>query len=152
MTFGRRALVGAGLAACALLLTGCLGATAGSGCNRQARADIEEGLAYVDLHCGTGTEVTSGVTINVTYTGRLRDGTVFDSSGRRKGQPLSVKVGIGQVIPGVDKGVVGMRAGGTRRLVIEPGLAYGRQGYPGLVPPQETVVYDVTVRSVDQGG
>ena len=77
---------------------------------------------------GTGAEATSGKTVSVSYTGTLADGTVFDATSKDGGQPFSFTLGGGQVIKGWDEGVVGMKVGGTRKLVIPPALAYGSAG------------------------
>jgi FKBP-type peptidyl-prolyl cis-trans isomerase FkpA len=106
-----------------------------------------------DLVVGTGPEATVGSNITVDYTGWLYDtskpdgkGSQFDSSIGRG--PFAVQpLGGGKVIAGWDKGVVGMKAGGTRRLIIPPELAYGASG-SGPIPPNATLVFDITLLSV----
>jgi len=106
------------------------------------------GLEYIDVKTGTGAVVQAGSSINVQYTGWLQsNGKKFDSSYDHGGQPFNLTVGQGQVIPGWDEGLVGMRVGGTRRLVIPPALAYGAQGSPPTIPPNSTLIFDVTIVS-----
>ena len=89
-----------------------------------------------------GTEAHDGQVAVVHYTGWLTDGTKFDSS-RDRGQPFSFPIGQGQVIPGWDEGVAGMKVGGRRKLVIPASLGYGDMGAPPVIPPGATLVFDV---------
>ena len=100
------------------------------------------GLQIDDLEVGTGLEAASGHTVSVHYTGWLTDGTKFDSSLDR-GQPFSFALGRGSVIAGWDQGVVGMKIGGKRKLTIPHDLAYGAAGFPPVIPPQSTLVFEV---------
>ena len=104
------------------------------------------GLYYQDLTAGTGTLVTAGMTATVHYEGWLVDGTKFDSS-RDRGQPFEFPVGAGQVIAGWDEGVLGMRQGGLRRLVIPPDLGYGERAI-GPIPANSTLVFEIEVLGV----
>ncbi|MBT3606084.1 MAG: FKBP-type peptidyl-prolyl cis-trans isomerase [Candidatus Latescibacteria bacterium] len=102
-----------------------------------------EGLTYHDIKKGTGLEATKGKHAIVHYTGWLTTGKIFDSS-IIKNKPFSVNpLGGGQVIKGWDEGIVGMRVGGHRQLVIPPNLAYGPDGYPGAIPPNATLIFEV---------
>ena len=103
-------------------------------------------LLSEDLVVGTGEEAAAGKTIDVHYTGWLLDGKQFDSS-RDRG-PFQFDLGKGQVIKGWDQGVVGMRVGGTRRLTIPPELAYGMRGFPGVIPPQATLRFEIELLAV----
>ena len=110
---------------------------------------LNGGLQYLDVKQGTGAAAQAGSNISVQYTGWLQStGAKFDSSYDRQGQPFSVTLGQGQVIPGWDEGLVGMKVGGTRRLIIPPALAYGAQGSPPTIPANATLVFDVTMVSV----
>ncbi len=100
------------------------------------------GLQYVDLVAGTGREAHPGETAIVHYTGKLKDGTTFDSSKERH-EPFSFRLGAGQVIKGWDEGIEGMHIGGTRKLIIPPQLGYGARGAGSLIPPNATLVFEV---------
>jgi FKBP-type peptidyl-prolyl cis-trans isomerase len=105
------------------------------------------GLKYHDDVVGTGPEVKDGDQIEVHYTGTFMDGKVFDSSVPRK-KPFPVNVGKGGVIKCWDEGVKGMKVGGKRKLVCPPELAYGAQGYPGAIPPNSTLNFDIELLKI----
>ena len=107
----------------------------------------ESGLKYEDEAAGEGIEAKAGNTVDVHYTGWLRDGTEFDSS-RGRGKPFSFKLGAGQVIKGWDEGVAGMKVGGKRKLVIPSALAYGKRGAAGAIPPDAELTFDVELLKV----
>jgi FKBP-type peptidyl-prolyl cis-trans isomerase len=107
----------------------------------------QSGLQYQDLVAGAGAEAVAGKSVTVHYTGTLQDGSQFDSSVDRN-QPYSFTLGAGQVIPGWDEGVAGMKVGGKRKLVIPPNLAYGAQGYPPVIPANATLTFDVELLEV----
>ena len=102
----------------------------------------DTGLQIIDIEAGTGDEAQEGQTVSVHYTGWLADGTKFDSSLDR-GQPLSFVLGAGQMIPGFDEGVAGMKVGGKRLLIIPLDLAYGPQGRPPRIPPNAELTFDI---------
>jgi peptidylprolyl isomerase len=105
-------------------------------------------LVKKDLKAGSGAEAKPGDQVSVQYIGVLYDnGSKFDSS-YDHGQPFSFKLGGGQVIPGWDQGVAGMKVGGLRELTIPPGLAYGAQGQPPTIPPNATLVFVIDLVSV----
>lgn len=95
-----------------------------------------------DFIVGSGPAAKPGDNVSVHYTGTLVDGTKFDSSLDR-GQPFSFPLGAGRVIKGWDVGVAGMQVGGKRKLIIPPEEGYGPEGYPGLIPPDSTLVFEV---------
>jgi FKBP-type peptidyl-prolyl cis-trans isomerase len=105
------------------------------------------GLKYVDQVIGTGEVAVAGKTTTVHYTGRLENGTKFDSSVDR-GQPFSFPLGAGRVIKGWDEGVQGMKVGGKRKLTIPSDLGYGSRGAGGVIPPNATLIFDVELLGV----
>jgi len=113
---------------------------------------LPDGLQYIDLTEGGGVPATDGSTVSIIYTGWLQSsGQKFDSSYDHDGQPFSVTLGQGQVIKGFEEGLVGIRSGSTRRLIIPPALAYGSQGASQgkvPIPPDATLIFDVTAVSV----
>lgn len=119
-------------------------ATAPSGATRTTSS----GLQIEDVQVGTGATAETGKTVSVLYTGRLTDGTEFDSSAKHGGQPMELPLGGGRVIKGWDEGIVGMKVGGKRKLTIPPALGYGEQGYPGVIPPNSTLVFDIELMGV----
>lgn len=106
-------------------------------------------LQVTDLSVGTGTEAVAGDTVTVDYVGALTDGTVFDAS-KNHGQPFSFTLGAGQVIPGWDQGVPGMKVGGQRVLVIPASLGYGPQTV-GTIPANSTLIFEITLLGVQKG-
>jgi FKBP-type peptidyl-prolyl cis-trans isomerase len=105
------------------------------------------GLKYTDIETGEGTEARKGQTVSVHYTGWLENGTKFDSSLDRR-NPFSFALGGGQVIPGWDEGVAGMKIGGKRRLTIPADLGYGVRGAGGVIPPNATLIFEVELLGV----
>ena len=105
------------------------------------------GMNVEKITPGAGAVPKQGDTVTVHYTGWLTDGTKFDSSVDRD-EPFSFFLGTGQVIQGWDQGVGGMRVGDKARLTIPPELAYGEQGYPGAIPPNAALIFEVELLSI----
>jgi len=104
-------------------------------------------MDIVDINVGTGAEATAGQRVRVHYTGTLTNGQKFDSSHDRN-QPFAFTLGAGEVIKGWDQGVAGMRVGGKRKLTIPPELGYGSRGFPPVIPPNSTLVFEVELLAV----
>jgi len=105
-------------------------------------------LEVTDLSTGSGAEAASGSTVVVHYVGVAHStGEEFDASYNR-GEPLSFRLGVGQVIAGWDQGVTGMKVGGRRKLVIPPHLGYGDRGAGGVIKPGETLIFVVDLVEV----
>lgn len=120
------------------------------GVDLSAMQQSSTGLYTQDLVEGSGDPAEAGDVVRVHYTGRLPDGTTFDSSVPR-GEPFEVTLGQGRVIPGWEEGLLGMRQGGRRLLVIPPALAYGSQGAGGVIPPGATLIFEVEMLEIVGG-
>lgn len=107
----------------------------------------ESGLRYQILQKGSGAQAQKGQTVSVHYKGQLADGTVFDSSYKRK-EPLEFQVGVGQVIAGWDEGICLLQVGDKARLVIPSHLGYGARGAGGVIPGDATLIFDVELVNV----
>jgi FKBP-type peptidyl-prolyl cis-trans isomerase len=100
---------------------------------------------------GKGTEAKSGDEVSAHYVGTLLDGKEFDASKKHGSEPFKFTLGQGRVIKGWDHGIVGMKVGGKRKLVIPPSLAYGARGVGGTIPPNATLVFEVELVDVKPG-
>lgn len=107
-----------------------------------------DGLQIEDVLVGSGEVAKNGDMLSVHYTGTLTDGTKFDSSVDR-GQPFQFAVGTGQVIEGWEKGFIGMKVGGKRKLTIPPEMAYGERG-TGSIPSNSTLIFEVELLDIIQ--
>ncbi|MCW3157772.1 FKBP-type peptidyl-prolyl cis-trans isomerase [Micropruina sonneratiae] len=110
--------------------------------------EAPDDLVVEDIVVGTGEEAVAGSTVIAHYVGVSHSsGEEFDASYNR-GEPLQFKVGIGQVIAGWDRGLLGMKVGGRRQLVIPPHLGYGDRGAGGVIKPGETLIFVVDLLGV----
>ena len=109
--------------------------------------ETASGLRYQILQKGAGKQATKGAGVSVHYKGQLLDGTVFDSSYKRK-EPIDFNVGLGQVIAGWDEGIQLLQVGDKARFVIPSNLAYGAAGAGGVIPPDATLIFDVELMGV----
>ena len=107
----------------------------------------DSGLIYWDIRVGNGAEAKEGSHVRVHYTGWLTSGKKFDSS-VDAGKPFDFTIGNGEVIKGWEIGVAGMKVGGKRQLRIPPALGYGAEGYPGAIPANATLIFDVQLLNV----
>ena len=124
-----------------------------SACENPSSPSVSVAFTVTDVRVGTGATATSGSTISVNYTGWLYDGSKPDKKGEQidasqVGRPFVLWLGTGQVIKGWDQGLVGMRAGGIRQLIIPASLAYGRVGGGSKIPPNASLVFDIELLSV----
>ena len=106
-------------------------------------------LKVEDVKVGTGAEATAGKTVTVHYVGTLTNGSKFDSSRDRGQQGFTFPLGAGRVIQGWDQGVAGMKVGGVRKLTIPPEMGYGARGFPPVIPPNSTLLFEVELLSVN---
>ncbi|MEK7602203.1 MAG: FKBP-type peptidyl-prolyl cis-trans isomerase [Patescibacteria group bacterium] len=117
-----------------------LGESSQGGAQQQPQ-QLPTTLTVTDEVVGTGAEAKAGDTVTMNYVGSLPDGTVFDASAKH-GQAFTFTLGVGQVISGWDKGIVGMKVGGKRKLIIPPDMAYGNRDL-GSIPPNSTLIFEV---------
>lgn len=133
----------------------------GAGCTREGGSGAKgppapvgppvttpSGVTYSDLKIGDGPRARAGLTVAVHYSGWLADGTLFDTSLKHV-RPFVFRLGEGEVIQGWDEGLMGMRVGGKRLLVVPPELAYGDKGVPGMIPPGATLTFQVELMGVN---
>jgi peptidylprolyl isomerase len=127
--------------------------SSGSGGKSRPQVTVPEGappkkLEIKDLEKGDGAEAKTGDEVTVQYVGvNYGSGKEFDASWDRH-EPFTFPLGAGEVIPGWDKGIQGMKVGGRRELIIPPNLGYGAQGYPPTIPPNETLIFVIDLVGV----
>jgi peptidylprolyl isomerase len=109
------------------------------------------GLKYVDLVVGTGAAVKTGDHVVVKYVGKLIDGKKFDASADHGDGTMPYVQGVTGLIPGWTEGTSTMRVGGKRKLIIPPQLGYGQQGYPDVIPPNATLIFEIELISDTPG-
>ena len=109
----------------------------------------KSGLAYFMIKEGEGVQASAGKTVSVHYTGKLADGTKFDSSYDRDA-PIEFPLGQGRVIPGWDEGIALLKVGGKATFIIPPNLAYGERGAGGVIPPNATLIFEVELLDIKE--
>jgi FKBP-type peptidyl-prolyl cis-trans isomerase len=141
------------LAICILVFISCDassdrdGPGAAQECVEGEEITTDSGLVYIEVRCGSGDVAEGGTALTIHYVGRLRDGSIFDSS-RNADEPFRFLLGAGQVIPGWDEGLNDMMVAGVREVTIPPDLAYGDTGAPPSIPPNATLTYEVELLDV----
>ena len=120
------------------------------GCNEKKEGKMIGGMKIVDNVVGDGLEAEKFDIITVNYTGKLEDGTVFDSSKNPGREPFVFTLGLNQVIQGWERGFEGMKIGGVRTLTIPPEMGYGARGAGDVIPPNATLIFEVELLDVDK--
>ena len=122
----------------------------GTGCSQKGKVTImDNGLVMEDLVVGEGLEAQDFNKVVVNYTGKLEDGSVFDSSLKPSSGPFTFTLGVGSVIKGWDMGVKGMKVGGKRKLKIPAELGYGAKGAGNVIPPNAALIFDLELLEVE---
>jgi FKBP-type peptidyl-prolyl cis-trans isomerase FkpA len=112
----------------------------------------EKNALFTDVQVGSGETVAAGMNVIITYTGWLTDGTKFDGSKKNeegKLEALQFVVGQGQVIPGMEQGIIGMKVGGSRRIIVPPVVGYGAET-KGVIPANSVLIFDVVLHKSEQ--
>jgi FKBP-type peptidyl-prolyl cis-trans isomerase FkpA len=142
-------------AASAVVVTALAGASVflSSACASPSAPSTPVEFTIVDLRVGNGAAASTGSTVSVNYVGWLYDGTNPEKKGKefdasKEGRPFVFWLGASQVIPAWDQGVVGMKVGGLRRLIVPSTLAYGRSGAGNAIPPNASLVFEIELLSV----
>ena len=119
-----------------------------AGCSSQDTVITEEGLEIRDIEVGSGEPVEVSDFVTIHFEGSIEEGEVFESTYMRD-EPIVIQVGVGQLpIEGWDKGMIGMRAGGKRTLLIPPNLAFGEQGIEGFIGANENIIMEIELLSI----
>ena len=118
------------------------------GCAKENITKMGNGLIIEDIIIGEGEEAKDFNKVIVNYTGKLEDGSIFDSSLKPGRSPFTFTLGSGSVIKGWDLGVKGMKVGGKRKLTIPSELGYGSRGAGGVIPPDATLIFEVDLIEV----
>tara|TARA_B100000575_G_C22884451_1_gene515081 strand:+ start:276 stop:692 length:417 start_codon:yes stop_codon:yes gene_type:complete len=118
------------------------------GCAKENVTKMKNGLVIEDIVIGAGEEAKDFNKVIVNYTGKLEDGSIFDSSLKPGRSPFTFTLGSGSVIKGWDLGVKGMKVGGKRKLTIPSELGYGSRGAGGVIPPDATLIFEVELIEV----
>jgi FKBP-type peptidyl-prolyl cis-trans isomerase len=121
---------------------------ASADCTEGEEVETDSGLKIEDVTCGDGEEAEGNSVVQVHYVGMLENGTEFDSS--RDGDPVAFALGVGQLIPGFEEGIRGMKVGGLRKLTIPPELGYGEAGVPGTIPPDSTLIFEIELLDIQE--
>jgi FKBP-type peptidyl-prolyl cis-trans isomerase len=124
-----------------------INSNASAGEKKEKIITTDSGLKYVDIKEGSGEAAKKGDTVDVHYTGWLKDGKKFDSS-KDRNRAFSFTLGAGRVIKGWDEGVQGMKVGGVRKLIIPPDLAYGKRGAGNVIPPDAELTFEVELLKI----
>ncbi len=118
------------------------------GCSKMPQeVTTASGLKYIDIQEGTGTTPVNGSHVIIHYTGTLENGKKFDSSVDRN-QPYQFEIGHREMPDGLEEGIMTMKTGGKRKLIIPPHLAYGSEGAGGVIPPNSTIIFEVELIDV----
>lgn len=136
------------LVAAGLLFAGLFVILRGSTPAAGSQVTTASGLKYIDEVIGTGESPRTGRNVTVHYTGTLENGTKFESSVDRS-EPYTFRIGTRAVIDGWDEGIMTMKVGGKRRLIIPPDLAYGAAGRPPTIPPNATLIFEIELLGVN---
>ena len=118
-------------------------------CNKESSIKMDNGLIIEEIVIGEGQEAKDFNKVVVNYTGKLEDGSIFDSSLNPGRSPFTFTLGSGSVIKGWDIGIKDMKVGGKRKLTIPSDLAYGQNGAGGVIPPNATLIFDVELLEVE---